>query len=145
MNWLQGFPYCLTQSCAYGDGASILTVSSYCSGWEQFHWLHVHETSPYWSHTAWRKRGWEREKTGCGQKNLNKSIYVRLSVSLSCSLHVECRCHWYLIVHDCSQAHDAHVHIIFLAHEAGVLDGFAVWNWAIAAIDEIQQSDCFLL
>lgn len=35
---------------------------------------------------------------------------------------------WYLIVHDCSQAHDAHMHIIFLADEAGVLDGFAVRN-----------------
>lgn len=40
---------------------------------------------------------------------------------------------FYLIVHDSSQAHDAHVHVIFLAHEAGVFDGFAVGNCAIAA------------
>lgn len=33
--------------------------------------------------------------------------------------------YWYLIVHDCSQAHDANVHIILLAHKPGVLDGFA--------------------
>lgn len=42
----------------------------------------------------------------------------------------------YLIVHDGSQAHDAHVHVVFLADETGVLDGFAVGNWAVAAIDE---------
>lgn len=45
-------------------------------------------------------------------------------------------CFLYLIVHDCSQAHDANMHIIFLADKAGVLDGFAVGNWAIAVIDE---------
>lgn len=58
-------------------GASFLTVSSYCSSWEQFHWLHVRETWPYWSHTAWRK---QRERTGCGQKK--NCIYV-----FSTSLH----------------------------------------------------------
>ena len=41
----------------------------------------------------------------------------------------------YLVVHDRSQAHDAHMHIIFLADEARVLDGFAVGNCAIAATD----------
>lgn len=34
----------------------------------------------------------------------------------------------YLVVHDGSQAHDAHVHVVFLADEAGVLDGFAAGN-----------------
>ncbi len=41
----------------------------------------------------------------------------------------------YLIVHDCPQAHDAHMHIILLAHETGVLDGFAAGDRAIAATD----------
>ena len=45
----------------------------------------------------------------------------------------------YLVVHDCSQAHDAHMHIILLAHEAGVLDGFAVRDWAIPATDDRNQ------
>lgn len=30
---------------------------------------------------------------------------------------------WYLVVHDGSQTHDANVHVVFLAHESGVLDG----------------------
>lgn len=139
MNWLQGFPYCLTQPCIHGDvGASVLTVSSYCSSWEQFRWLRVRETWPYWSHTAWRRyTGRERrERTGCGEKNLririccaqethDPHIYHIISVS-------DCVC-CYLVIHDCSQAHDAHMHVVFLAHEAGVLDGFAVGNCAIAA------------
>lgn len=36
--------------------------------------------------------------------------------------------HWYLVVHDCSQAHDANMHVVFLAHESGVLDGSAAGN-----------------
>lgn len=54
-------------------------------------------------------------------------LYVRLCVSLYITIPFK----WsvgvcYLVVHDRSQAHDAHMHIIFLAHEAGVFDGFAV-------------------
>lgn len=31
----------------------------------------------------------------------------------------------YLVIHNGSQAHDAHMHVILLADKSGVLDGFA--------------------
>lgn len=46
--------------------------------------------------------------------------------------------HQYLVVHDCSQAHDANMHVIFLAHEAGVLDGSAAGDRAVAATGRNQ-------
>lgn len=42
---------------------------------------------------------------------------------------------YYLVVHDCSQAHDADMHIILLAHKARVFDGFGVGDGAVAATD----------
>lgn len=53
--------------------------------------------------------------------------HIMLMFIIICvSLYGACVSGCYLVVHDCSQTHDAHMHIIFLAHETGVFDGFAV-------------------
>ena len=49
-------------------------------------------------------------------------------------------CIYYLVVHDGSQAHDAHVDVVFLADETGVLDGFGVRHRAISARDSTVMS-----
>lgn len=92
----------------------------------------------------------EKQWAGCGKKKKNYVFNTwqhrkRIIPSMSdCAPHrtvqreMQVQPLVYLIVHDCSQAHDAHMHIIFLAHEPRVLDGFAVWNGSIAATDGIK-------
>lgn len=71
----------------------------------------------------------------CSAGNTLSSHMKDITVSSAfCLLYVEGE-QQYLVVHDRSQAHDAHVHVVLLAHQAGVLDGFAVRNRAIAATD----------
>lgn len=54
-----------------------------------------------------------------------KYTHTRISCQSVCKPPIF-DCHrQYLVVHDCSQAHDANMHVVFLAHEAGVLDGSA--------------------
>lgn len=130
VNWLQAFPLCLPQPCLCG--ASVLTLSSYCSYWERFHWLRVHETSPCWSHTAWKRerqsRMWSVNTWAHTDTSTTSLIYGRVWTGPPAFYWRR----WYLVVHDCSQAHDANMHVVLLAHESGVLDGSAAGNWAVA-------------
>lgn len=54
-------------------------------------------------------------------------------------------CVKYLIVHDCSETHDAHMHVILLTHYPGVFDGFAVCCGTIPAIDNMKPDVKHLL
>lgn len=68
----------------------------------------------------------EQDRRGCGQLKYDANICIHHLTDLCQSVYYWC--HWYLVVHDCSQAHDANMHVVFLAHESGVLDGPAAGN-----------------
>lgn len=138
MNWLQGFPFCLARPCFYGGGV----LSSY-RGFLLFKLRAISLTACAWDMTILKPYCMERDRETerMWSENLHKGSALDCTGNISCSKFMR---HiwlwvvggsWYLVVHDCSQAHDAHMHIILLTHEAGVLDGFAIRDWAVAATD----------
>lgn len=137
VNWLQGFSIvCPSPASLRAEGLSphlefllfrLRAISLTACAWD------ITMLKPYCvkkrQNGMWSVNAWVHTNAHTHLTDLSQSAY---------ELPVFFWRHRYLVVHDRSQAHDANMHVVFLAHETGVLDGSAAGNWAVAATGRNQ-------